>query len=153
MSDWLFWILLVAGLTAFGTLLKIRWRGWTAFSRGLQEAWAMRQISREQRDFRLGLGLTLWFHLIVFGWPVGWMLSGIDALPGGSIVYVTLWGGSLALSIIGVSQLFYLVPAMWIASRRKRPQVVQGLICGAAVTFLLNAACWGTFGLMALFSR
>ena len=57
--------------------------------------------------------------------------------------------GTLGLAaplLIGVTQLAYVVPAILFALRRGRRAVAMGLIIGAAVTFLLNAACWGAVG-------
>jgi hypothetical protein len=57
--------------------------------------------------------------------------------------------GTLGLAaplLIGLTQLVYMVPAIVIALRRGRTSLAKGLIIGAAVTFLLNAACWGAVG-------
>jgi hypothetical protein len=56
--------------------------------------------------------------------------------------------GGILILLIGISQLAYMLPAIFIARRRGRYDLVQGLAIGAAVTFLLNAGCWGlvTFG-------
>ena len=42
-----------------------------------------------------------------------------------------------------------MVPAILIARVSGRPRLANGLIIGAGLTFLLNAACWGLiqFGL------
>ena len=60
-------------------------------------------------------------------------------------LYVSIAAG-VCLLLIGISQLVYMVPAIVIARRRGRPDLVQGLAIGLAVTFLLNAGCWGLFG-------
>ena len=44
---------------------------------------------------------------------------------------------------IGLTQLVYVIPAILIVRRKGRPDIVKGIIIGAAVTFLLNAACYG----------
>jgi hypothetical protein len=49
---------------------------------------------------------------------------------------------------IGISQLAYMLPAIIIARKRKETEKAQGLIIGASVTFLLNAACFGAFALL-----
>jgi hypothetical protein len=49
--------------------------------------------------------------------------------------------------VIGVSQIVYLGPAMWILYRRGKPDTVKGVGIAAAVTFLLNAACFGVVAL------
>ena len=57
--------------------------------------------------------------------------------------------GSLGLAaplLIGLTQLVYMVPVIVLALRRQRRSLAKGLIIGAAVTFLLNAACWGALG-------
>ncbi|GIP23890.1 hypothetical protein [Paenibacillus sp. J22TS3] len=48
-----------------------------------------------------------------------------------------------AIFVIGISQLIYLIPAAIIAFNRKRIGIGQGILIGGAITFLLNAACFG----------
>jgi hypothetical protein len=45
----------------------------------------------------------------------------------------------------GVSQLIYMLPAIAIARRRRRPGLAKGLIIAASVAFLLNASCFVLF--------
>ncbi|MCY3000249.1 MAG: hypothetical protein NTV21_00360 [Planctomycetota bacterium] len=47
------------------------------------------------------------------------------------------------LLVVGVLQLVYMLPAYLIAIFRKRRLTARGLLIGATVTFLLNAACLG----------
>ena len=75
------------------------------------------------RDVWIGLGLTLLLHLI--------------QIP---LAIVTV---AISLIVLGVSQLLYIIPAIIIYRKKGRPGVVKGLIIGAAITFLLNAACTG----------
>lgn len=77
---------------------------------------------RHRSDVALGIGLAFILHAL--------------QLP---LAFVTLM---MALVFIGVSQLLYLIPAILIAKRKQRPGIVKGLIIGASVTFLLNAACF-----------
>lgn len=49
----------------------------------------------------------------------------------------------LVLLFVGVLQLVYMLPAYLIAISRKRRLTARGLLIGATVTFLLNAACFG----------
>lgn len=49
--------------------------------------------------------------------------------------------GSFAL--VGVTQLVYLLPAIFMARRAGKQALMKGLIIGGALTFLLNAACFG----------
>jgi hypothetical protein len=58
--------------------------------------------------------------------------------------------GTLGLAaplLIGVTQLVYVGPTIRLALGRERRALAKGLIIGAALTFLLNAACWGALGL------
>jgi hypothetical protein len=47
------------------------------------------------------------------------------------------------LACVGLTQLLIVVPACLIASRKGRVSLMRGLIIGAAIVFLLNAACDG----------
>ncbi|OXM83851.1 hypothetical protein [Paenibacillus rigui] len=64
----------------------------------------------------LGIGLLTLLHLLLFAVPV-------------------------AFFFISVAQLVYLIPALILF--RKNKGLVQGLLIGAGITFLLNAACFG----------
>jgi hypothetical protein len=77
-----------------------------------------------------GFGLALLLQLLQI--PIGLALSLFDSGAFlGSIIF------------IGVSQLVYMIPAIVIAAGKGLPHIVKGLIIGAAVVFLLNAACAG----------
>lgn len=67
-------------------------------------------------DVWKGIGLTMLLHLILLAYPMSYIL-------------------------IGVVQLIYVVPALIWA--RHRTGIMQGIIIAAALTFLLNAACFG----------
>jgi len=45
--------------------------------------------------------------------------------------------------LIGLSQLVYVVPAFLVLRNQGRMGMAKGVLIGAAVTFLLNAACFG----------
>jgi hypothetical protein len=64
----------------------------------------------------LGIGLLTVLHLLLFLFPI-------------------------AFFFISVVQIIYLIPAIIIF--RKKSGIVQGLLIGAGITFLLNAACFG----------
>lgn len=66
----------------------------------------------------LGIGLLAVLHLLLFLFPI-------------------------AFFFISIAQVLYLIPAIVIF--RKRSGIVQGLLIGAGITFLLNAACFGLF--------
>ena len=74
-----------------------------------------------------GIKLTLLLHLIQI--PLG---------------IVTLL---IAPIFVGVSQLVYMLPAIFIARKHNETAKAQGLIIGVSVIFLLNAACWGVMGI------
>jgi hypothetical protein len=45
--------------------------------------------------------------------------------------------------LLGVTQLFYMLPlGIYVAARRKKA-LLKGLVIGAAATFILNALCYG----------
>ncbi len=48
------------------------------------------------------------------------------------------------LLYIGVSQLIYVGPGVWLANQQNRPGRVKGLVIAASLTALLNAACWSS---------
>ncbi len=45
----------------------------------------------------------------------------------------------------GVLQLVYVVPLVLNARKKGRPNFAKGMIIGASIALLLNAACWGSF--------
>ena len=69
-----------------------------------------------------GIGLTVLLHLI--------------QLLFFRITFAPAW-------FIGITQLVYIVPAILFFRKRGRTGIVKGLIIGAAITFLLNVACFG----------
>jgi hypothetical protein len=83
-----------------------------------------------------GLGLTLMFHFLAQV-PTAFIL--LTILSGERGLYLTF----LPLRYIGLSQLVYMIPVILIARRKGETQTFKGLIIGASITFLLNAACNG----------
>ena len=71
----------------------------------------------------LGIGLAFLLHLI--------------QIPLGMFFYF------IPLAFIGVSQLIYIIPAIVMAQSKEYYEMAKGLMIGAAMTFLLNAACAG----------
>jgi hypothetical protein len=58
-----------------------------------------------------------------------------------ALLHLLLLVFPIAYFFISVAQLVYLIPALIIC--RKNRGMIQGLLIGAGVTFLLNAACFG----------
>jgi len=76
------------------------------------------QNRKKKLDVWKGIGLALLLHLLLFLHPPGVVL-------------------------IGLVQLIYIIPAIIIANVKGRKGIVQGLLIGAGITFLVNAACFG----------
>jgi len=74
-----------------------------------------------QGEIWRGIGLALLMHLIQI------------PLAAATVFF--------SLIFMGISQLLYIVPAIFIYRGKGRPGVVKGLIIAAAITFLLNATC------------
>jgi hypothetical protein len=85
--------------------------------------------------------------LIPLGLLAGLLLCGVESAGtgrgGADAQLCLLIGAGVVLVFVGISQLVYMVPAIVVAGRRRAVSVQQGLIIGAAITFLLNAGCWG----------
>ena len=85
-------------------------------------------------DVALGCGLTVVFHIIATVVMLGFLFS-----SNSSMVENITTGFLLGL---GVSQVVYMGPAIYLAHQRGRPNIGKGLLIGAAVTLALTAACW-----------
>ena len=83
-----------------------------------------------------GLGLTLVFHLLAQV-PAFFLLLTIVTGERGIVLAIS------PVMYIGLSQLVYMIPAVLIFRRRGDTETAKGLIVGASLTFLLNAACNG----------
>ena len=78
-----------------------------------------------------GIGLTILLHLIQIPLAILFMAFSENGLYFFPILF------------IGISQLIYMIPAIVVANGKGKSHIVQGLIIGASITFLLNAACVG----------
>lgn len=58
-----------------------------------------------------------------------------------AVLHLLLFLFPFAFFFISIAQLLYLLPAILIF--RKKSGIVQGLLIGAGITILLNAACFG----------
>jgi hypothetical protein len=94
-------------------------------------------VAETQGNAWLGFGLSLLLHL--FQIPIAILIL-IIYNKGEEQMYVIF-----PPMFIGVSQLIYQVPAIIIAAVYKKYHLVKGLLIGAAIVFLLNAACTGLF--------
>jgi hypothetical protein len=81
-----------------------------------------------------GFGLTLLLHLLQI--PMAILVGVLASDP---------YSFFIPLMFFGVSQLVYIIPALLIAHKIGKPHIVKGLLIGAAISFLLNAACTGLF--------
>jgi hypothetical protein len=70
------------------------------------------------------------------GFGLGFLLHLFQILAFGQPFLLTLWG---------LTQLVYQIPASIHFRKRGEPDTVKGIMVAAAVSFLLNAACWGLF--------
>ncbi len=65
-------------------------------------------------------------------------------------VLIGLVDQDFALMVIvccGLAQLLYMVPAMLFARAKGYPGIMRGIVLVTAITFLLNAGCWGLIAL------
>ena len=72
-----------------------------------------------------------------------WLGCGLSLLLHVLQIPMSVVSRTLSFALIGVSQLLYIVPAILIAKKVGRPGIAKGLIIGASLLFLLNAACFG----------
>jgi hypothetical protein len=86
------------------------------------------------RDVLKGVGLTAIGHVIPVV-PLAF-LSLISRGMGPGILPIFYFG-------IGITQLIYVIPGIVYFRRHGRPLIAKGIIIGASITFLLNAACFG----------
>ena len=102
------------------------------------DRWAREVVEQSKGSIWVGLALTLGLHVLVQGLT----LFIIGAVVRGEQGLILAF---LPLMYIGVSQLVYIIPAILIARRKGDTEIAKGLIIGASLTFLLNAACSGFF--------
>ncbi len=75
-----------------------------------------------------GIGYTLVLHLLQLPMALIFSITPIGPLP---------------FFAIGLSQIVYMLPAIIYFNKQRETETAQGLIIGASITFLLNAACTG----------
>ncbi len=103
------------------------------------DRWAREVVEQSKGSVRAGLVLTLALHVlgqVVMSLIVLAVANRRDSDEG---LYLAI----LPVMYIGLSQLVYLMPAILIFRRRGDTETAKGLVIGASLTFLLNAACNG----------
>jgi hypothetical protein len=97
-----------------------------------------------------GLFILLGLHAVFVLGPIG--LSSLAFFSGGSAssgwMWLPEWTGfkhEAVPLLIGVVQLYYVIPAVLLALKLRYPAVAKGILHAALATFLLNAAGCGFF--------
>ena len=85
---------------------------------------------------RVGRGLARAFGSLAVAAAAAFSLQGVLPFSLGELAL-----GSLA--IVGVTQLIWIVPIIVHFRKRNEPETVKGVMIGAGIVALLNAACWG----------
>ncbi len=83
--------------------------------------------------------MTFAFH-VTFSLASYFLLMAFDDTPNQHLEGLSYM---MPTFFIGVSQLLYMVPAVIIARVRGAHAMAKGFLIAAAVTFLLNATCFG----------
>jgi len=83
-----------------------------------------------------GILLTAALHVLALV-----IVAIIDAVSHDGFLFV-IFGGFL-----GVTQLVYMVPAIAIASTKRKSGIVKGMLIATSGTFLVNALCAGAMAL------
>ena len=91
----------------------------------------------------VGFLILLALHVVFVGGPT--LLSGVALqAPEGNLsnlVALGEWTGfkrEAGPLLIGIVQLFYVIPAVLLALKLRRPAVAKGIVWGAVVTFVVN---------------
>lgn len=87
---------------------------------------------RNKRD-GVGRGFLVGIALHATAFPALTLVTGLFDSDAGLMVIVCC----------GLSQLLYQVPAFFIARSKGYPGIAKGVALVTALTFLLNAGCWG----------
>ncbi|MCA9490161.1 MAG: hypothetical protein KC621_09560 [Myxococcales bacterium] len=90
----------------------------------------------------LGIGLTFLLHLVVGGGLIMASAVAVSIDPNGPIGALVGMGFGYWAIGVGVVQLVYVVPVAIPAAFVRRP-IALGMVIGAALTFVLQGACYG----------
>lgn len=92
---------------------------------------------------RLWVGVLLTLPLHLFLLVIVAIIGGVACLFIPNSEGACLLVGFVPLFLFGGVQLVYMLPAIVVAFATGRRNLASGLVIGAAITFFLNAACWG----------
>jgi hypothetical protein len=89
--------------------------------------------TRDPGTIAKGLGLLALMHVAASG-----LCMLVSFCADGDVT-----GGLMLMLFLGGTQIVYVAPAAIVLSSRRRSRTLKGLLIGAAITFLVNAACAG----------
>lgn len=98
----------------------------------------------EIADLLSGILLVFGMHIlaiIICGVLNSLLITLLGPNPVSTITYVLV----ISLLGIGISQLVYVVPVIFLLKRQGQWGVMKGVIIGAVITALLNGGCWLLF--------
>jgi hypothetical protein len=99
----------------------------------------MSQIN-ERKGIMSGIFLLIGLHIAAV--ILGIIVLFIHFALVGQDNYLTLLFFGSFFAGLGIVQLIYVIPAIFILRRRRNFTLVKGVIIGAVVTALLNGGCW-----------
>jgi hypothetical protein len=99
----------------------------------------MSQIN-ERKGIVSGIFLLIGLHIAAV--ILGILVLLIHFYIVGQDNYLTLLFFGSFFAGLGIVQLIYVIPAIFILRRRRNFTLVKGVIIGAVVTALLNGGCW-----------
>jgi hypothetical protein len=99
----------------------------------------MSQVN-ERKGIVSGIFLLIGLHIAAV--ILGIIVLFIHFYVVGQDNYLTLLFFGSFFAGLGIVQLIYVIPAIFILRRRRNFTLVKGVIIGAVVTALLNGGCW-----------
>ena len=99
------------------------------------DRWARQVEEQSKGSIAAGLGLAFLFHVSAV--VVMFIIATVTPDEQGMELL------AFSLMYLGLFQLLYMIPAILISRGRGSTETAKGLIIGASITFLLNAACSG----------
>ena len=99
-------------------------------------------MDESSRSVLLGFGLGSLLH-VVLGIPVAFLVARVFAAEIGSDVGLPLDALIVWTYAAGLIQIPFLIPAIFIARKRKKYDLAKGLAIFWAIAFTISAACFG----------